>query len=142
MENVYYSYPKQVKAGTFALNNINLNIKQGEFLVIMGANGAGKTSLCLTLNGIIPSSTGGKFSGFIKVEGMDTVETRVYELAEKVGMVLQNPEAQLFMATLEDELAFGPENLAVHPPDIMKRIKTALKQVRLEGMDDRSPNDL
>ncbi|MHA1839844.1 MAG: energy-coupling factor ABC transporter ATP-binding protein, partial [Candidatus Ranarchaeia archaeon] len=138
IESLHYTYSK----GQEALKNINLTIKEGEFLVIMGANGAGKTTLCLTLNGIIPSTTGGEFRGVIRVKGMDTLERRVYELAEHVGMVQQNPEAQLFMANLEQELAFGPENLCVDPQEIRKRITQALRDVRLEGMEKRSPADL
>ncbi len=88
IENLYYTYPK----GRRALTEINLEVKEGEFLVIMGPNGAGKTTFCLTLNGIVPSTTGGRFSGVIRVKGMDTLEHRVYELASHIGIVQQNPE--------------------------------------------------
>jgi len=139
IENLSYQYPKGHKP---SLLNINLAIKEGEFVVVMGKNGAGKSTLLLTLNGIIPNSFGGKFYGRVIVDSMDTVEHRVYELAEKVGMVIQDPEAQLFMPTVKDEIAFGLENLAVPKDEILRRINEALKIVRLEGFEDRSPFDL
>ena len=139
IKNLTYQYPKGLKP---SLLNINLTIKEGKFVVVMGRNGAGKSTLLLTLNGIIPNSFGGKFYGHVIVDNMDTVNHRVYELAEKVGMVIQDPEAQLFMPTIKDEIAFGLENLAIPKEEIFKRINEALKVTRLEGFEDRSPFDL
>ncbi|MCD6484493.1 MAG: ATP-binding cassette domain-containing protein [Candidatus Odinarchaeota archaeon] len=139
IKNLKYKYPR----GTHdALNGINLEIKEGEFVAIMGPNGAGKTTLLLTLNGIIPHSVGGSMRGRVYIDDMSTAKHRIYELASKVGMVLQNPESQIFMPNVESELAFGPENLGVPPEEIGRRIKWALKLTRLEGMEERSPLQL
>lgn len=128
--------------GTEALKRISFQVKDGEFVVIMGPNGAGKTTLLLTTNGIIPHSIGGLMYGRVYVDTMDTSKHKIYELATKVGIVLQNPETQLFMPSVESELAFGPENLAVPREEIAERIKWALKITRLEGMEGRSPHNL
>ncbi|MEM2896424.1 MAG: energy-coupling factor transporter ATPase [Candidatus Bathyarchaeia archaeon] len=138
IENLTYTYPR----GITALKNLNLEVEKGEFLVIMGPNGAGKTTLCLTLNGIIPNSLGGEMAGRVSVCGMDTLEHRVYELAQKVGMIVQNPEAQLFMPDVISEVAFALENLEIPREDIIKRIEWALKITRLEGLEHRSPFEL
>jgi energy-coupling factor transport system ATP-binding protein len=138
IEELTYTYPR----GITALKNINLEVEEGEFLVIMGPNGAGKTTLCLTLNGIIPNSIGGEMKGRVLVDGMDTREHRVYELAQKVGMVVQNPEAQLFMPDVISEVAFALENLQIPREEMIERIKWALKIARLEGLEHRSPFEL
>ncbi len=138
VENVSYEYPN----GFRALNRNNLNIEKGQFIVIMGPNGAGKSTFCLTLNGIVPQSAGGKFYGSIHINGMDTLTTEVFKLAQHVGLVMQNPEAQLFCSTVEDELAFGPENLCIPVEEIGNRIKRVAHAIRIEDLLDRGPTDL
>jgi len=137
-KNLRYIYDR----GTEALKRISFQVKDGEFVVVMGPNGAGKTTLLLTTNGIIPHSIGGLMYGRVYIDSMDTSKHKIYELATKVGIVLQNPETQLFMPSVESELAFGPENLAVPREEIAERIKWALKITRLEGMENRSPHNL
>lgn len=137
-DNVSYEYPN----GFRALNNITLNIHLGQFIVIMGPNGAGKSTLCLTMNGIAPQSLGGKFYGALTVKGMDSLTNEVYKLAQQIGLVMQNPEAQLFCTTVEDELAFGPENLCVPVDQIRERIHRVAKATRIEELLDRGPTNL
>ncbi|MGQ4913501.1 MAG: ABC transporter ATP-binding protein [Candidatus Asgardarchaeia archaeon] len=138
ISNLSFAYPN----GAQALKGIDLNIKRGEYLVVMGENGAGKTTLCLCLNGIIPNVIEGDYDGEVYVDGMKTVEHRVYELAQKVGIALQDPETQIFSPTVKTEVAFGPENLGVPREEILKRIDYALSVTRLTGMEERSPYQL
>ena len=136
IEDLWYSYP--TSRGD-VLKGINLKVKKGEFLSIMGPTGAGKSTLCLTLNGIIPHSLEGNLRGKVKVAGMDINEHSIPELTQKVGMVFQEPESQLFCMTVEEEVAFGSENLGVDPKEIRKRVDWALEMVRMREYKDRSP---
>ena len=136
--NLTYTYPNE----TQALEEINLTIRQGEYVALMGASGAGKTTLCLLLNGVIPHVTGGKIKGRINVMGLDTFDHHVYDLAQRVGMVLQDPEAQLFTSSVRSEVAFAGENLGIPRPQLIEQVQWALKTVRLEGLDDRVPSQL
>lgn len=139
LENVWYKYPD---AKSYALKNVNIDIEKGQFVVIMGASGAGKTTFCQLLNGIIPHSTGGKLKGVVKILGLNTKKHKTAELAQKVGMVLQDPEAQLFTGMVKSEVAFGPENLGVSSEEIWEKTKWALKVVRLENFLKRTPSSL
>jgi len=138
-ENVCYSYPRAKK---YALEGINLSIKQGEFLAVMGENNSGKTTFCKLLNGIIPHLAGGRLLGSVAVDGEKTVEASVARLALKVGMVLDDPDAQLFTSTVRHETAFGPENLNLPLQEIEERVKQALVAVGLCGFEDRQPSTL
>ncbi|MBS7648826.1 ATP-binding cassette domain-containing protein [Candidatus Bathyarchaeota archaeon] len=139
IKNLSFTYPRGEKP---AIDNINLEVKKGEFLVIMGPNGAGKTTLCLPLNGVIPTVINGEYNGKVIVEGMVTTEHMVYELAQKVGVTLQDPESQLFCPTVKSEIVFGPENLGVPREEILSRLANALKVTRLEGREENSPLQL
>ncbi len=138
VRNLTFTYP----GGATALRNVSFNVRKGEYLVIMGPNGAGKTTLCLFLNGVIPNVTGGTVEGSVRVMGKNTFEHHVYELALNVGMVLQDPEAQLFASDVRSEVAFAAENLGLRREEILQRIAWALRTVRLEGMEQRTPRQL
>lgn len=133
-----YEYP----SGLRALNRIDLTVKTGQCVAIMGRNGAGKSTLCLALNGIIPHSIGGTFYGGVHIAGLDTMTHQVHDLARRVGLVMQNPEAQLLCPSVEDELAFGPENLCVPVEEIRERIHRVAAAVRIANLLDRGPTDL
>ena len=133
-KDVYYRYPR---SGKYALENINLSVCEGEFLAVMGENGAGKTAFCKLLNGIIPHSQGGQLSGTVTVDGIRTDETTAAHLALNTGMVFDDPDAQLFTSTVRQEAAFGPENLLLPPQEIEERIKYALASAGLSGFEDR-----
>jgi len=139
IENVYYSYPGEKNR---ALENINLTVEQGEILAVMGENGAGKTTFCKLFNGIIPCLAEGRFSGNVTVDGENTRESQVPSLALKTGMVLDDPDAQLFTSRVRDEIAFGPENLLLTPQEIEERIAFALTATGLCGFEERSPATL
>ena len=138
-ENVCYMYPRSNK---FALEGIQLSVMEGEFLAVMGENGAGKSTFCKLINGIIPHLTGGRLSGTVTVDGKQTDKLSVPELALKVGMVLDDPDAQLFTSTVRDEAAFGAENILLPPQEIKQRVKFALNAVGLDGFEERMPSTL
>jgi len=135
-EDVSYKYPRSRK---FALEKINLSVTEGEFLAVMGENGSGKTTLCKLINGIIPHHHGGSLSGTVIVDGCKTRDSSVPELALKVGMVLDDPDAQLFTSTVRHEAAFGPENICLSPLEIEDRVNFALSAAGLDGFQDRLP---
>lgn len=129
--------PDPDSRGGLVLRGVDLDIPTNSFSVVMGASGGGKSTLVRTVNAIIPSFIRGQFRGEIKVLGTDVTRTRVSEMARRVGMVLQDYEAQLFGTSVEAEVAFGPENLAVPVDEIADRIDTALDTVGLATLDRR-----
>ncbi len=123
----------------WALDIPFLEISQGEFVTVLGPNGAGKTTLSLLANGLVPKSIKGDFEGSVEVFGHPASDHSVAQLSTLVGMVFQEPESQLFCMSVEEEVAFGPENLAVPRDEIRRRVEWALDLVGLKGMNDRSP---
>ncbi|WP_010271723.1 ABC transporter ATP-binding protein [Paenibacillus senegalensis] len=121
-------------AGKPVLDGIHVVIGRCETVLLLGASGAGKSSLALCLNGLIPGSIHGEFSGSVRVDGQETAAAPVAELARQVGMVFQDPEAQLVTMKVEDEIAFGMENLCVPPDEMERRIESALKQTGLSAL--------
>jgi len=139
MDDVSYRYPG---AKCYALEGLNLTISKGEFVAILGEHGTGKSTFCQLLNGVIPNFQGGQMEGSVIVAGLNTQEVSVAELAQKVGIVLQDPEAQLFTTKVISEVAFGPENLCIEADEILERVRWALQVVRLTGFEERSPTSL
>ncbi|RJR32749.1 MAG: ATP-binding cassette domain-containing protein [Deltaproteobacteria bacterium] len=125
-----------------ALKNINLTVGDGEFILIAGPSGGGKSSLARCLNGLVPHFYGGRLKGRIEVEGLETIRHAPKELATRVGMVFQDPENQLVTTDVEREIAFGLENLALPRPEIAKRIEEALDTVGVAGLRCRSLHEL
>jgi len=111
-------------------------------VAVFGANGAGKSTLCYLLSGMIPNIYGGRRRGRVEVCGIDPWDHPINEIAQRCCMVLQDPEAQLFMPSLEMELAFGPANLGVPREEIMRRVEEALEVVGLKGLNRRNTNAL
>jgi energy-coupling factor transport system ATP-binding protein len=139
LDKVSYMYPRSAQP---VLRDISLQIRRGEFLGLIGATGAGKTTLCLTVNGIVPQFYGGRFFGRATVAGLDTLEHPVSELAQHVGCVFQDPETQLISTSVENEIAFALENLRVPREEIQARIPRVLAAVRLEGSERKHPHEL
>lgn len=125
-----------------ALANINLTIKEGEFIVITGLTGAGKSTLLYTLNGLIPNIIKGTFSGQIHSFGVETTSRHPREFASKIGIVFQDFSTQVFSTDIEAELAFGPENLGLMPNEIRDRIEESLKLTGLTDLRKRQPHTL
>lgn len=139
ISNLTYTYQGEDKP---AISNINLEIDEGEFIVLMGPSGCGKSTLALCINGIIPNVLGGEFEGRIEVEGLNTQEHEVYELSTKVGIVFQNPDSQLCNLIVKDELSFGPENLLVEKSEILKSIGEYLNFVALSHKENSNIYEL
>src|SRR5215212_3443101 len=139
IEGLGYRYRGQQKP---ALSGVNLEVAEGEFVVVMGPSGSGKSTLCVSLNGLIPHFFRGKMEGEVRVGGRSTREGRVGEFAQEVGLVFQDFEAQLFSTNVALEVAFGPENFAVERDEMVRRVESVLGQVRLEGFENRTPATL
>ncbi|MEL7610633.1 MAG: ATP-binding cassette domain-containing protein [Bacillota bacterium] len=139
LENVSYRYPRTKK---WVLKEIDLEIHKGEFIAIMGENGAGKTTLCQCFNSVIPNFHAGKLQGKVTVFGINTKECAVSDLSDKVGMVLEDPEAQLFTTIIRNEVAFGAENMKVPLDEIRRRIDWALDIVGLSEYINCEPTAL
>jgi len=125
-----------------ALDHVSLDILPGEYVAVMGACGAGKTSLSLSMNGIIPHMMAGGIEGRVLVAGHDTAQSQVRELARTVGMVFDNPEFQLSQVTVREEIALGLENTGVPRDEMLRRIAEVLGIVGLSGFEERSPMNL
>ncbi|MBI4765015.1 MAG: energy-coupling factor ABC transporter ATP-binding protein [Deltaproteobacteria bacterium] len=128
--------------GIPALKNIQARIDEGSFVCIMGHGGAGKSSLCYSLNGLIPKFFRGLYQGRVVVKGIETAGSNVAGLSRRVGLVFQDFESQLFSTNVELEMAFGPENHGLPPSEIEKRIQRYLKAVNLEHCRGRQPATL
>ena len=125
-----------------ALQDVNLDIEDGEFVLVTGPSGCGKTSLCRCLNGLIPHFYGGEIAGGLEVQGLDVMRHTTRELATRVGMVFQDPENQLVSMDVQREVAFGLENLAF-PRDVMaKRVEEALDTLGISGLRHRQVHEL
>lgn len=138
LENVTFTYEGDV----VALRDLNLAARRGEFVVVLGANGAGKSTLCYLISGIVPHIYGGRRRGNVRVVDLDPWDEPLYVTAQRCGVLMQDPEVQLFMPTLKAELAFGPANLGVPREEILRRSREALALVRLEGLEEHHPRDL
>ena len=139
IKDLSFKYKKGHKE---ALSNINLDIERGEMLAVMGSTGAGKSTLCATLNGLIPHLIRGDLNGNVWVSGMETRKVPVFELSKIVGLVFQDFESQIFSTNVELEVAFGLENYGISPEDMHTRIASALATTGLSGLESREPSTL
>ena len=133
INNLSYSYPD----GHKALSSVNFSIDQGESISILGPNGAGKTTLILHLNGIL-----GKLSGEIEVSGLKYIPDNIDKIRKTVGVVFQDPDDQLFMPTVIEDVMFGPKNFGFTQKEAEENSLEALKMVGMEKFEDRAPHHL
>lgn len=136
--DVTFEYPAMQGSRVTALESVSLKVRRGEYLAIIGPNGSGKSTLAKCLNALlIPDS------GTVTVAGMSTGNPEhVWAIRQVVGMVFQNPDNQLVATTVEEDVAFGPENIGVPTPEIRQRVQEALRSVGLQGMEKRAPHRL
>lgn len=140
IKNVSYEYSNQDEEGISytAVKNLSLNIERGSFTVILGHNGSGKSTLAKMLNGLNKPTVGD-----IWIDGINTRdEATEIEVKRRVGMVFQNPDNQLIASIVEEDVAFGPENLGMEPKVIRKRVDAALKAVGMEEFKTSTPHRL
>lgn len=136
LENVYYEYTSIENNNYMALKGINLTINKGEFVVILGHNGSGKSTLAKVMNALLLPT-----SGNVYVNNMDTKdEEKVWKIRETAGMVFQNPDNQLVATIVEEDVAFGPENLGVDPAEIRRRVDESLSIVEMSKYVKHAPH--
>lgn len=124
------------------LDNVNLEVNEGEILAILGPSGCGKSTLCNCICGLVPNVYTGEYNGEVKIFGQNIKSMSLAQIATKVGIIFQNPATQLFSPTIEDELAFGPENLCVERDEIGRRMDNVLKIIDMEKYRYENPNML
>jgi cobalt/nickel transport system ATP-binding protein len=128
-----FTYPD----GTKAVNGVDLEIETGERVAVLGPNGAGKTSLLLLLIGVLEAQAGSIEIGGLRLESVSLAEIR-----RRLGLVFQDPDDQLFMPTVEEDVAFGPANLGLRGPELRTRVNEALEAVGEVGLAERAPHHL
>lgn len=133
-ENITYAYGGSTE--TLALDDVSLTLRPGELVAVLGSNGSGKSTLAKMANGLLVAQT-----GRVTVDGLDTRDpSSIGRIRERVGMVFQRPDDQIVATTVEDEVAFGPENLGLPREELRRRVDEALTAVGLLGMEQREPH--
>ena len=137
VENLVFDYIKSEDGSTFrAIDDVSFTVEKGSFTAVIGQNGSGKSTLAKNINGLLVP-TGGK----IYVDGLDTADPEnIWDVRQKVAMVFQNPDNQFVSSVVEDDVAFGPENLGVDPQEIRKRVDDALKSVEMYEFRRKAPH--
>lgn len=137
-DNVSFAYDSGEEQPIRAVNDFSLAVPEGQFMAILGHNGCGKSTVAKLVNGILVPT-----KGKVTVAGMDTSdEDKTVDIRRKVGMVFQNPDNQIVATIVEDDVAFGPENLGVEPSEIRKAVDAALKAVGMYEFRKREPHRL
>jgi len=142
VENLVYDYIKTDEGGapiaSRAIKGVSFNIERGSFTAIIGQNGSGKSTLAKNLNGLLLPT-----EGKVCIDGLDTsVPEIVWNVRQKVAMVFQNPDNQIVSAIVEDDVAFGPENLGIDPAEIRRRVDSALDGVEMGDYKEKAPHML
>ena len=137
IENVSYEYSSYIDESIqLAVKDLSLDVKRGEFLAVLGHNGSGKSTLAKMINGLILPS-----KGDVLVNGINTRdESRIWDIRSTAGMVFQNPDNQIVATIVEEDVAFGPENLGIPPTEIRKRVDDALEVVEMSEYKRHAPH--
>ena len=140
VKDLVYRYSKEQGDDNLcpAIDHVSIEIKRGEYISIAGSNGSGKSTLARCLNGLLLPT-----EGEILVDGMDTNDDDlIWDIRKKIGMVVQNPDNQIVSSMVEDEVAFGPENIGIENPELRKRVDNALKSVGMYEYRNREAHKL
>lgn len=140
VKDLVYTYSKEQGDDNLcpAIDHVSIEIKRGEYIAIAGSNGSGKSTLARCLNGLLLPT-----EGEILVDGMDTNDDDlIWDIRKKIGMVFQNPDNQIVSSMVEDEVAFGPENIGIENPELRKRVDNALKSVGMYEYRNREAHKL
>ena len=137
IDNLYFQYPHgEEEEPKLAIKGVSLEIEEGSFTAIIGQNGSGKSTLAKNLNGLLLPS-----KGAVYVSGMDTRDDeKIWDIRQTAGMVFQNPDNQLVSAIVEDDVAFGPENIGIDPVEIRARVDEALDAVKMGKYKRKAPH--
>lgn len=137
IDNLYFQYPHgEDEEPKLAIKGVSLEIEEGSFTAIIGQNGSGKSTLAKNLNGLLLPN-----KGAVYVSGMDTRdEDKIWDIRQTAGMVFQNPDNQLVSAIVEDDVAFGPENIGINPVEIRARVDEALDAVKMGKYKRKAPH--
>ena len=138
-KDLTYTYPGATKP---SIEEVSMTINKGDFVILTGPSGCGKTTLCRCFNGLIPHFYNGTLEGKIEVAGLNVAEHQIHQLARHVGLVFQNPENQLFALSVEKDVAFGLENLAMPRDEMRKRVDWALQMAGISELAERPPHEL
>lgn len=133
-KNVRYAYNKDSVNEVTAIKDLSFCVEKGQFVALVGHNGSGKSTIAKLLNGLLLPQQGN-----VTVDGIDTISGDVFEIRKRVGVVFQNPDNQTVASIIEDDVAFGPENLGLPPEEIRKRVDEALKNVDMYEYRERDP---
>jgi energy-coupling factor transporter ATP-binding protein EcfA2 len=139
IEELNFRYPEATRK---AVDSFTLDIGESQIVVLAGPSGCGKSTLLRTINGLIPHMYTGDYSGDVRVAGSSVRTTSMRDLAQTVGFLFQNPENQIFMFTVERDVAFGLENLGVPRPEMRKRVDEAIGLLGIENLSQRAPHEL
>ena len=138
-KDLTYTYPGATKP---SIEDISVTINKGDFVILTGPSGCGKTTLCRCFNGLIPHFYNGTLTGEITVAGLSVADHKIHEFARHVGLVFQNPENQLFALSVEKDIAFGLENVAMPRDEMRKRVDWALQTAGISELAERAPDEL
>lgn len=139
IEELSFRYPEATRK---AVDSFTLDIGESEIVVLAGPSGCGKSTLLRAINGLIPHMYTGDYSGDVRVAGSSVRTSSMRDLAQTVGFVFQNPENQIFMFTVERDVAFGLENLGVPRPEMRRRVDEAIGLLGIENLSQRAPHEL
>lgn len=142
VENVCFSFTNENNEKIPVLNNISFEINRGEFVAVLGHNGSGKSTLAKLLNLILSPESGKIFIDGKDITSEDITDEEIYSIRQRIGMVFQNPDNQLVSSVVEEDVAFGPENLGIDPEEIRKRVDDALAEVRMTEFAKHAPSQL
>ncbi len=135
LENVSYTYSKGAQNEVRAVKDLSLDIEEGDLVALVGHNGSGKSTVAKLMNGLLVPT-----SGKVTVDGMDTANKNLlFDIRKNVGVVFQNPDNQMVATIIEDDVAFGPENLGLDPKEIRRRVDWALKSVGMYEYREGAP---